>query len=151
MRWETRQAYAEWIRQLPWEWFVTLTLPEGSTMASLERLHAKWSGELHQQCKRQLRQVMADERQRNGTPHYHGLAFGVELGGPWQLEKKWQGWCVRDPEILWYKLSGGMARIRVYEPRAGAEEYCTKYILKDDAGDVRLIGPWPHRSPELPL
>jgi hypothetical protein len=137
---EAKQAYAEWFKQLPWDWFATFTLVLGAreSAAFAWRSLSRWSGMMHNESGRQLRQVAALEYQRRGTAHLHNLIHGVRAGAdPFHAMQLWEA-----------ASGGGFARIYPYQPEGGAADYCAKYVTKDM--ELRLIGPWPpHRGPQL--
>jgi hypothetical protein len=132
MRWEAWQAYADWFEGLPWEWFCTFTMPLGERVGTLLRVHKRWSKVMHRENRRQLRQVVAIEYQRNGTPHLHVLAHGIrpDLVGECKGAMR-----------IWERVGGGYARIWPYCGKGGAAGYCAKYVTKD--GELYLVGPWP--------
>jgi hypothetical protein len=137
---EARQAYAAWFDGLRWDWFATFTLAMGAreSAAFAWRSLSRWSGMMHTESGRQLRQVAALEYQRRGTAHLHNLVHGVRPGAdPMHAARLWQA-----------ASGGGLARIEPYRAAGGAASYCAKYVTKDM--ELRLIGPWPpHRGPQL--
>lgn len=134
MRWEVWQRYGEWFESMPWDLFATLTMPAGASREQLLRCHARWSRQMAAENGRKLRQVLAIERQKNGTPHAHVLVYGIAPGNAPADE----GWHAAK---LWERVGGGHARVWPYTGAGGAASYCAKYVTKD--GDVELIGPWP--------
>jgi hypothetical protein len=145
-RWEAWQAYGEWFEALPWDWYATFTLHEGSTVDYLRRRHRKWSAEMHREHGQQLRQAFAIECQRNGTPHGHALIHGVTVGAdPFHAMAIWERIAGRHLEADGKSaFQPVFARIFPYSGAGGAASYCAKYVTKD--GDIDLIGPWPRFS-----
>lgn len=133
LRWEAWQAYGEWFEGLPWDLFATFTMPDGATLGALDACHRRWSKIMRRENGGELRQVLAVEYQRNGTPHGHALVYGIAPGNEAQVE----GWHAAK---LWERVGGGHARVWPYQGAGGAASYCAKYVTKD--GDVRLLGPW---------
>src|SRR5437667_2678619 len=74
---EACQAYGEWFESLPWDWFATFTLPEGSTREYLLTRHEDWTRRIQAESGHDLRQALGIELQRNGTPHAHALIAGL--------------------------------------------------------------------------
>jgi hypothetical protein len=139
MRHDQREAYVAWVRQLPWDWFATWTLPAGATLSHFDRAHRRWSGRMQTEVGRQLRQFLAVEYQQNGTPHGHALVYGCAGFDQFRAMRFWE------------EISGGFARIYVYDPARGAAAYCAKYVTKRTDTELRIIGPWPRYDPRRQL
>jgi hypothetical protein len=81
---------------------------------------------------RPLRQAIAIEYQQRGTSHLHALTYGYRAGS--------EGAFVA-AQLLWQRLSGGIALIAPYQPHGGAATYVTKLVTCDLT--PMLLGPWP--------
>jgi hypothetical protein len=139
MRHEQREAYVAWVKQLPWDWFATFTMPAGATLRQLDGVHRRWAARMQTEVGRQLRELLAIEYQLNGTPHAHGLVYGVAGFDQFRAMRYWE------------EAGGGFARIFVYDPLLGAAAYCAKYVTKRTDTELRLLGPWPRYRPDVQL
>jgi len=136
------EAWVKFItRFLPYYWFVTLTFKDDIPNSTANRIVARYMRNINEDLYgRRFRNkglglpyILARERQKRGTPHFHLL-----VGGDcWKLLRKkykqlWEGW--NGETFTRY----GMARIEKYNRKKGARMYVAKYVMKGGEIDVNI-------------
>jgi len=138
------EAWVKFIeRFLPYYWFVTLTFKDDIPNSTANRIVARYMRGINEDLYgRRFRNkglglpyILARERQKRGTPHFHLL-----VGGDcWKLLRKkykqlWEGYDEETETITRY----GFARIEKYNRKKGAMRYVSKYVLKGGEIDVNI-------------
>jgi len=116
---EVRNALAEWLPSLGFDYFLTVTfrdpVPAYRAYAALRTVRGVLC---RGETPRHL--FLATEPHVLGSIHVHGL-YARRSSGPGS-----------EPDVLWRKLWGSLGRSRVARIRSTEDvvTYCTKYVLK---------------------
>lgn len=94
-----REAWRQWLSQLPWDWFATLTFTDEIHPDWANRLWHRWSRQLSEEAfGRRYRKrgvgvswVRATEYTKRGVLHYHSLLNGVSGLKRLSWKDNWEG------------------------------------------------------------
>jgi len=136
------EAWMKFITRFePYHWFVTFTFKNDIPNSTANRIVYRFMRRINEDLYGRrfknkglgLTYILARERQKRGTPHFHLL-----VGGDcWKLKRMkykqlWEGW--NGETFTRY----GMARIYKYNRRKGAKRYVSKYCVKGGEIDVNI-------------
>jgi len=150
-------------RRIGFEWWVTLTFRGPvHTEAALKclgrwehKINRKVYGVRYTRRGEGISSIVAIEYQKRGVLHFHALTGGTKLPprrGPLEADHLH----VRDDGVRefrrltamdWWEDMAGIARIYPYRRAGGAEEYVSKYVVKD--GHIFPSGPFNAQTPDL--
>lgn len=130
LRIAARLAWADWLQQFWWQWFVTLTFAESMHPEEATKRFNQWIAWLNRKAYSRgwrlnedgVFWVLATEFQRRGVVHFHALIGDVEdLNG--RVSR-------RAARNVWYPRNG-LARVDAIDDGISAiTNYVSKYVAK---------------------
>jgi len=139
---DLKEAWAEFIKRFePYTWFVTLTFKEARHPESADKAFKRWIrfineclyGRRYRDKKKGVTWIKCMEYQKRDVIHFHCLLADPYL---YQLkrmtfEQAWEQDCQGKEGLI-----NGYAKVKLYDARGGAVNYCSKYVMK--GGEIDL-------------
>ena len=142
-------AIVQWIKPVPWQWFLTLTFPWDVSWQTAVRKLRQFARGLEKRTKAKVCFVAGQESRpaRDGMNvpyHFHMLLTGQDILTQEAIVETWQ-------KLVSWNQPANEARdnfsLAVYDPRFAAPEYCFKQL--NDDGDWHFYN-LEHFLPGLP-
>ncbi len=142
---EVSSTWGTWLHGYPWGWWCHLTFlippsrerAEALFKAWLHGINRKLFGHNYYRYHDGARWVRGIEWQRRGAIHFHVLIAEAD-----RLK-------IADAVKSWKKLSGGDAKIELYDREQDATHYLAKVYAGRQTGEIHLGGRWPSRASNL--
>lgn len=116
-----KEAWAEFIEEYTWEWWVSLTFRDKVSTKTANRKWNKWLKALEKELEDQVGYFRVTELQRpRNCLHFHALMLNLKGARRLTWMDRWD-------------LIAGYARIFPYEKSKGANHYLCKYVTKQIA------------------
>jgi hypothetical protein len=127
-----RGALGSWLCSIPWRYYATLTFRDGFSEPAARRAVGRFF------ASKGYYFAALEHGKLRAVPHVHLLQGGDLLPSRQEL---WEEWFARFGRALWEDIV----------PGKGAEQYCSKYCVKDamNRGDWLLGGTWPQERATL--
>jgi len=117
VRRKVHDSWAEWLDEIPWDHYVTLTFRRNSGPDRARRTFTAWIRCLEQEAEMPLFWFVGfEDGPLNGRLHMHCLVGNTRDLPANYIAKKWKH---------------GFSRIDLYEKDRGATHYITKYVVKE--------------------
>ena len=112
---ELNNAWGEFLRQFPWDWFATMTIREGIPRNVAAGKFNRFARDVAEAAGLPVGWFRGEELTFAGHVHFHALFTNTAH----LRHSYWQD--------IWNRRAG-FARILQYDPRKGATYYVTKYV-----------------------
>jgi hypothetical protein len=139
--WDDHKQLVEWLRQVPWQIFCTLTFAWSVSDAQADRVFAAFVDRMERQLRCPLTYIRGDELRFSGcgkpaAPRHYHVLFAAEL----KLKPHWVA-------NIWMGLAGARANragaeVSEYDPNRDALAYTLKFIYQPD-------GDWSFKNLDL--
>jgi hypothetical protein len=130
---EIAAQYEQWLKLVPWQWFVTLTFAYQVSDQQANQIFLEYINRVERQLRAPIIYVRGDEKRysgcgKPGAPrHYH-----LVMASSGTLNPRWM--CERWEAIAGKRQNGAGADFRPYDPRLDGVAYVLKAI-DQDGGD----------------
>lgn len=142
---QLQEAWADFVNDFPWQWFVTLTFRDEVHPEKAMKLFRVWIralnyylfGKSATRKGRSVYYVVAHEYQKRGVLHFHAL-IGADIALTERItfggDKSDLG-CLMYWNELWYSMAG-ICRVEEIKSKEAVANYISKYVIKDGQIDV---------------
>jgi hypothetical protein len=129
-------AVVQWIKPVPWQWFITLTFPWNVHWQTAVKKLRQFAQRLEEHMKARVCFVAGQESRpaqvgMNVPHHFHMLLIGQGVVTKEAIEASW------NRLVSWEQAGNEIkdnVRVKAYDPSAPGAEYCLKW-LNDDHSD----------------
>jgi len=125
---ELKNAYVEYLDEIPWDYFLTGTTRYDLTLKSARRLIERWYEKVRLEGQSKLFWVAEPFELKDGH-HLHGLLQMPGTGPQYfNVMVNWWQWATGNQEGS--KENWNALNLKKFDPKRNASGYCSKYLLK---------------------